>query len=106
MKKNEATKNEMPATILKEALVSVWAKAHAFEKAWRQWNESGDDNDYEIVGDLANEFVNEWELIADDLAPLFNRKTFVEFAKKIGADYAMLASYCHDWVKKANEMNA
>lgn len=96
MKKN--TKND--TTILKEALVSVWAKAHTFEEAFNE--HEGDD--YEILDDLAREFVNEWELIADDLAPLFDPKTFSEVAKKIGGDYAMLALYCYGWWQEADGM--
>lgn len=98
MKKNEATKNDMTAT--KEALVSVWAKAHAFEEAFNE--HEGDD--YQILDELASEFVNEWEKIADDLAPLFDPKTFSEVAKKIGGDYAMLALYCYGWWQEADGM--
>ena len=101
MKKNESTKNEMPTTMLMTALVSVWAKAHAFEEAFREWH---DDNDHEIVDELAEEFVNEWELIADDLAPLFDPKTTAEFGKKIGSDYLMLALYCYGWWQEADGM--
>ena len=99
--KTKTNKNTMTTTILKEALVSVWAKAHAFEEAF---NEHDEGDDYQFLDELAREFVNEWELIADDLAPLFDPKTTVEEAKKIGSDYLMLALYCYGWWQEADGM--
>lgn len=99
MKKNEATKNDM--TAIKEAFVSVWAKAHAFEEAWRQWGECEDDAAYEehrpIVTDLADDFMREYEKYEKQIESLIDPKK----AKKIGGAYLSLALYCYEWREEA-----
>ena len=108
MKKSEATKKTMTAPELKEAVASVWMKAHAFEKAWRERGEIEDDAAYEeqrpIVTKLAEEFVDEWEKYESALSPLLDSKTANKAAKKIGSAFLSLALYSYEWWMEAEGM--
>ena len=98
MKKTN-TKND--TIMLKDAVVSVWSKAHAFEEAWRQWGECEDDAAYEeyrpIVTDLADDFVCEYEKYEKHIELLIDPVA----ADIVGGDYAMLALYCYGWWQEA-----